>query len=48
VETETYTWEVLPEDRRPQGSAAPAEGIAAELAYTRDHLLSLGLKEVAP
>jgi sugar phosphate isomerase/epimerase len=48
VETETYTWEVLPEDRRPQGSAALAEGIAAELAYTRDHLLSLGLKEVAP
>ncbi|MES4887451.1 metabolite traffic protein EboE [Streptomyces sp. NPDC096012] len=48
VEAETYTWGVLPEDRRPQGPGALADGIAAELAFTRDHLISLGLKEVTP
>ncbi|GAB7059550.1 metabolite traffic protein EboE [Streptomyces mexicanus] len=48
VEAETYTWGVLPEAVRPQGPDALAEGIAAELAFTRDHLISLGLKEVAP
>lgn len=47
VEAETYTWGVLPEDRRPHGPEALADGIAAELAFTRDHLISLGLKEVA-
>ncbi|WP_030911828.1 metabolite traffic protein EboE [Streptomyces sp. NRRL F-5126] len=47
VEAETYTWGVLPEDRRPHGPGALADGIAAELAFTRDHLLSLGLKEAA-
>ncbi|GHF04651.1 xylose isomerase [Streptomyces spiralis] len=48
VEAETYTWGVLPEADRPQGPGALADGIAAELAFTRDHLISLGLKEVAP
>ncbi|MEU0601481.1 metabolite traffic protein EboE [Streptomyces sp. NPDC006393] len=48
VEAETYTWGVLPEADRPQGPDALADGIAAELAFTRDHLMSLGLKEVAP
>ncbi|MFJ8198247.1 metabolite traffic protein EboE [Streptomyces sp. NPDC096152] len=48
VEAETYTWGVLPEGRRPRGPGALADGIAAELAFTRDHLISLGLKEVAP
>ncbi|WP_316743840.1 metabolite traffic protein EboE [Streptomyces sp. MK7] len=48
VEAETYTWGVLPEAARPQGPDALADGIAAELAFTRDHLISLGLKEVAP
>ncbi|MET8955211.1 hypothetical protein ACWEO4_14790 [Streptomyces sp. NPDC004393] len=48
VEAETYTWGVLPEAVRPQGPGALADGIAAELAFTRDHLISLGLKEVAP
>jgi hypothetical protein len=38
---------VLPEDRRPQGPGALTEGIAAELAWTRDRLLALGLKEPA-
>ncbi|MQY36837.1 hypothetical protein SRB17_48390 [Streptomyces sp. RB17] len=48
VEAETYTWGVLPEAGRPQGPESLADGIAAELAFTRDHLISLGLKEVAP
>ncbi|MGW5202017.1 metabolite traffic protein EboE [Streptomyces spiralis] len=48
VEAETYTWGVLPEAGRPRGPDALADGIAAELAFTRDHLISLGLKEVAP
>ncbi|MBW8484996.1 metabolite traffic protein EboE [Actinomadura parmotrematis] len=40
VEVETYTWGVLP-------GAPPdrADGIAAELAWTRDRLTALGLKE---
>ena len=40
-EVETYTWQVL-----PQAPATPAElarGIAAELRFTRDELLALGL-----
>ncbi|MGQ5634004.1 MULTISPECIES: metabolite traffic protein EboE [unclassified Streptomyces] len=48
IEAETYTWGVLPETARPQGPDALADGIAAELAFTRDHLISLGLKEAAP
>ncbi|WP_055585748.1 metabolite traffic protein EboE [Peterkaempfera griseoplana] len=47
VEAETYTWGVLPADRRPDGPEALADGIAAELGWIRDHLLSLGLKEPA-
>lgn len=47
VEVETYTWGVLPADRRPEGPAALADGIAAELAHARDQLLTLGLKEPA-
>ncbi|WP_377267177.1 metabolite traffic protein EboE [Peterkaempfera sp. SMS 1(5)a] len=47
VEVETYTWGVLPADRRPEGPAALVDGIAAELAWTRDQLLALGLKEPA-
>lgn len=40
IEVETYTWSVLP--RPPAGLAA---GIAAELAWARDRLIGLGLKE---
>ncbi|KAB2352434.1 metabolite traffic protein EboE [Actinomadura rudentiformis] len=40
VEVETYTWEVLPHAGRDL-----VEGIAAELAWTRDRLVGLGLKE---
>jgi hypothetical protein len=39
VEVETYTWSVLPD------AAGPIEGIAAELAWTRDRLVAMGLKE---
>jgi sugar phosphate isomerase/epimerase len=44
LDVETYTWSVLPPARRPSGPAQLAEGIAAELAFTRDELLALGLK----
>lgn len=40
IEVETYTWSVLP--RPPADLAA---GIAAELAWARDRLTALGLKE---
>jgi sugar phosphate isomerase/epimerase len=45
VEVETYTWQALPEDRRPRTGADLAEGIAQELAWARDRLIDLGLKE---
>jgi sugar phosphate isomerase/epimerase len=41
VEVETYTWPVLPGG----GADGLAEGIAAELAWTRDQLTGLGLTE---
>jgi len=34
---------VLPPGRRPANPAQLAEGIAAELRFTRDELLALGL-----
>ncbi|MDQ0931098.1 metabolite traffic protein EboE [Streptomyces turgidiscabies] len=40
IEVETYTWSVLP---RPPADLA--DGIAAELAWARDRLTGLGLKE---
>ncbi len=40
IEVETYTWTVLP---RPPADLA--DGIAAELAWARDRLTGLGLKE---
>lgn len=40
VEVETYTWTVLPGDRPDL-----VDGIAAELGWTRDRLLGLGLTE---
>jgi hypothetical protein len=45
VEVETYTWQVLPAAARPENDAELVAGIAAELAWTRDRLLSLGLTE---
>lgn len=43
LDVETYTWSVLPAAHRPQGTDELAAGIAAELAFTRDELLTLGL-----
>jgi hypothetical protein len=45
LEVETYTWQVLPAGARPAGDADLVAGIAAELAWTRDRLLELGLEE---
>lgn len=45
LEVETYTWNVLPPGLRPSGPGRLAEGIAAEVAFTRDELLALGLRE---
>jgi len=47
LEVETYTWSVLPPAQRPSGPDELAEGIAAELSFTRDELLALGLTEPA-
>jgi hypothetical protein len=46
LEVETYTWDVLPTEHRPRGEATLIDGIADELAWTRDRLLALGLREV--
>jgi sugar phosphate isomerase/epimerase len=43
IEVETYSWPVLPE---APGGAGLVEGVAAELAWTRDAITALGLKEV--
>ncbi|WP_248958684.1 metabolite traffic protein EboE [Sphaerisporangium perillae] len=48
VEVETYTWQALPGDRRPETDEALVEGIALELAWIRDRLIGLGLKEENP
>jgi sugar phosphate isomerase/epimerase len=47
LDVETEAWDVLPPDERPNGPAALADGIAAELAYTRRELASLGLSPPA-
>jgi len=44
LEVETYTWQALPPQLRPRTPAQLADGIAAELALTRDLLTDLGLK----
>ncbi len=43
LDLETEAWNLLPPDARPSGSAALADGIAAELAYARGELAELGL-----
>ncbi|MEV6812519.1 metabolite traffic protein EboE [Micromonospora sp. NPDC051296] len=43
LDVETYTWGVLPAERRPRTDADLAAGIAAELAFARDELVTLGL-----
>lgn len=47
IEVETYTWSVLPAAQRPDGDAALAAGIAAEVAWAAGTLTGLGLKEAA-
>ncbi|MFY1578065.1 metabolite traffic protein EboE [Verrucosispora sp. WMMD703] len=47
LDVETYTWGVLPAARRPRTDAELAAGIAAELAFTRDELVALGLTPLA-
>jgi sugar phosphate isomerase/epimerase len=47
LEVETYTWTVVPETVRPTDDAALAASIAGELAWLRDTLIDLGLKETA-
>lgn len=42
LELETYTWTVLPPDRRPAGAAALADVLAAELAWVAERLGGLG------
>jgi sugar phosphate isomerase/epimerase len=37
-DVETYTWDVLPAGQRPASPAELADGIAGELAWTRDQL----------
>ena len=48
LEVETYTWLVLPPERRPADDRGLVDGIARELAWARDRMLELGLEEVAP
>jgi sugar phosphate isomerase/epimerase len=45
VEVETYTWQVLPAGQRPDGPPGLVAGIAGELRWLRDQLLTLGLTE---
>jgi len=44
LESETYTWSVLP--KAPKTQQELAEGIAGELGWLRDRLVGLGLEEI--
>jgi len=44
LEVETYTWTALPD--RPEDDEALIEGLAGELAWTRERLLALGAKDL--
>lgn len=45
LEVETYTWGVLPDAARPRTDDDLARRIAGEVAWVRDQLIDLGLKE---
>jgi sugar phosphate isomerase/epimerase len=47
VELETYTWNVMPGELRPDADAALVDGLARELSWLTDELKTLGLKEAA-
>ena len=47
LEVETYTWGVLPDAARPRTDDDLSRRIAGELAWVRDQLLDLGLKETS-
>jgi sugar phosphate isomerase/epimerase len=47
VELETYTWNVMPGDLRPDADSALVDGLARELSWLTDELKTLGLKEAA-
>ncbi len=47
LEVETYTWTVLPEERRPRDDDDLVAALAAEVVWTRDRLVDLGCREVA-
>ncbi len=43
LEVETYTWQVLPPKRRPQGAEGLVAGLAAELAWLETQMQARGL-----
>jgi sugar phosphate isomerase/epimerase len=45
LEVETYTWSVLPAAVRPAGVTGLVTGLAAEVAFARDALQALGVRE---
>ncbi|MFC7487140.1 metabolite traffic protein EboE [Knoellia sp. CPCC 206453] len=45
LEVETYTWGVLPDAARPRTDDDLSRRIAGEIAWVRDQLIDLGLKE---
>ncbi|MGA5066344.1 metabolite traffic protein EboE [Streptomyces exfoliatus] len=45
IEVETYTWSVLPDGHRPEGTHELIDGLAAEMDWIRTQLTRLGLTE---
>jgi len=43
LEVETYTWSVLPPDRRPNDDAGLVDGLALELGWAHDQIVAAGL-----
>lgn len=47
LEVETYTWSVLPTERRPMDEGGLVCGLASELVWARHRLGELGLEEIS-